>query len=68
MICIGGTVRIDKNTTATVAVNARLGIELDLGHGPIRLGFDDAEHLAGLLSDLARVVRHTSGIGALEVV
>ncbi|WP_020111589.1 hypothetical protein [Rhodococcus sp. 114MFTsu3.1] len=68
MIGVGGTVRVSRNIVVTAALNPMLGIDLDIGAGAVRLGFDDAEQLAGLLTDLARIVRHTTGVGALEVV
>lgn len=63
MIGLGGAVRVNRTTTVTASLSSTLGIDLDIGTGPVRLGFDDAERLAGLLTDLARVVRHTAGIG-----
>lgn len=71
MIGLGGSVRIDKSTTAVVTISDTTGIELEIvrgeNHHSCQLAFDDAEHLAGLLMDMARIVRFRAGVGMLEV-
>lgn len=71
MIGLGGTVRIDKSTTAVVSILDTTGIELEISCGgndhSWTIAFDDAEHLAALLTDMARIVRFRAGVGMLKV-
>ena len=72
MIGLGGSVPIDKSTTAVVTIFDTTGIGLEVvvsgeNHHSWKLAFDDAEHLAALLADMARIVRFRAGVGMLEV-
>ncbi|NIL74424.1 hypothetical protein [Rhodococcus sp. B10] len=70
MIGLGGSIRLAKGTRVNVRL-ADVGIELELAADGVDqtypIAFDDAEHLAALLIDLARVTRHRSGVGDLVV-
>ncbi|MFH5231009.1 hypothetical protein [Antrihabitans spumae] len=66
MIGLGGSIRISKDTRVTV-VSTDSGIELGINTATATVDFGDAEHIAALLADLARVARYRSGIGRLEV-
>lgn len=73
MTGLGGGVRPNKFQRVTAELDANsitLSVEQSVGAvvSSARLGFDDAEHLAGLLTDLARIVRHRAGVGRLVVV
>jgi hypothetical protein len=75
MIGIGGAIRVDTNTLVSVT-RTPAGIELGINHRrdgsscesiSVAVDFADAEHIAGLLADLARIARFQSGVGRLEV-
>lgn len=69
-----GTVPLDGlegGETLTVGLTDTLRIEMsfltDEGRHTYPIAFDDAEHLAALLRDLALIVRTKVGLGMTEV-
>ncbi len=72
MTGLGGDVRPNKFQRVTAELDGQsitLAVEeaVNVNVSSVRLGFDDAEHLASLLTDLARIVRHRAGVGRLVV-
>ncbi|MFH5207562.1 hypothetical protein ACHIPZ_04930 [Antrihabitans sp. NCIMB 15449] len=66
MIGLGGSIRTSKDTRVTV-VRTESGIELGINSSTATVDFGDAEHIASLLIDLARIARFQGGISRIEV-
>lgn len=66
-----GSIRLDNTHVVQASLTASDGIELEFRSRGVAqkylLAFDDAEHLAALMRDLALIVRTKAGIGMTEV-
>lgn len=72
MTGLGGGVRLNAYQRVTAdldgdAITLTVEETVSVNVSSVRLPFDDAEHLAGLLSDLARIVRHRAGLSRTVV-